>query len=296
MDVGMIGLGAMGGPMVTALVAAGHRVLAHDISARHLRAAVDHGAEPVGSGAEVGAFVPLVLLSLPSPAHVRDVVSGETGVLARAKEGLVIVDTSTVDPETSRSLAAEAATQDVGYLDAPVLGRPDLCGEWTFPVGGDAAVLKRARPVLDVLGSAVVHIGPSGSGNAAKLLNNLMFGAINAITAEVMSACEAVGVSPRTFYETVAGSGAATVSPLFRALGAKIVEGDFEPVFTVDLLHKDVSLALAMLDKEGSSLLVGNAVRDLVERARAAGLGAEDSSAIVKVCDARARAKNGAHL
>lgn len=287
MDVGVIGLGAMGGPMAAALAAAGHRVLAYDVSARHLDAAVAAGAHPARSSAEVGAAVPVVLLSLPAPAHVREVVASGDGLFTRPAEGLVIVDTSTVDPATSRDLAAKATAIGVGYLDAPVLGRPDICGDWTFPVGGDPGALERARPVLDVLGRTVVHVGPSGSGNAIKLLNNLMFGAINAITAEVMGACADVGVSPETFYETVAGSGAATVSPLFRALGAKIVAGEYDPVFTVDLLSKDVSLAVTMMEGAGHSPVVGAAVCELVERARAAGLGAEDSSALAKICGIR---------
>lgn len=112
-----------------------------------------------------------------------------------------------------------------------------------------------------------------------------MFGAINAVTAEAMAACEAVGVSPRTFYETVAGSEAATVSPLFRAIGRKIVESDFVPVFTVDLMRKDVALAVAMLSAPGVEPFLGDAVLARIDRARDAGLGPENSSAVVKVYD-----------
>ncbi|MBA2754565.1 MAG: NAD(P)-dependent oxidoreductase [Chloroflexia bacterium] len=283
MDVGIIGLGAMGGQMAAALVAAGHRVLAYDVSVPALERAAAAGAEAAVSCAEVGAAASVILLSLPTPAHVEAVVIGAAGILTGPADGLIVVDTSTVDPDTTRRLAATAATVGVDYLDAPVLGRPDACGNWTFPVGGDPAALDRARPILEVLGRAVVHVGPPGSGNAIKLLNNLMFGAINAITAEVMANCAAVGVSPRVFYETVASSEAATVSPLFRALGSKILEGDYAPVFTVDLMHKDVALAMAMLDEARAPLIVGSAVLSLIGLARAAGYGAEDSSAIVKV-------------
>ncbi len=286
MDVGVIGLGTMGGRMASALVRGGHRVVAHDVSADALRRAVAEGAHAATSSAEVGTAVRIVLLSLPAPAHVEAAVAGDDGLLARPRDGLVIVDTTTVDPGTTRRLASRANLAGVGYLDAPVLGRPESCGTWTFPVGGDRAALDIARPVLDVLGSTVVHVGEPGTGNAVKLLNNLMFGAINAITAEVMAACALVGVSPRTFYETVAGSEAATVSPLFRALGPKMLDGDYSPVFTVDLLHKDTSLAMAMLDEAKASLIVGGAALVLTSLARAAGHGGLDSSAVVKVYEA----------
>jgi 3-hydroxyisobutyrate dehydrogenase-like beta-hydroxyacid dehydrogenase len=282
MDVGIIGLGAMGGPMAAALAGAGQRVLAYDVSSAAVTCAAAAGAVIATSSAEVGANAPVVLLSLPSPAHVASVVEGDDGLLSRPRQNLVIVDTSTVDPDSSRRLAQRAEATGVAYLDAPVLGRPDACGRWTFPVGGDAQALERARPVLEALG-AVTHVGASGTGNAIKLLNNLMFGAINAISAEVMASCEAVGVSPRVFFETVAGSQAATVSPLFRQVGSKIVDGDFTPTFTIDLMHKDVSLALDMLATGGVSPQVGDAVLAQIERAREAGLGREDTSAVVKL-------------
>lgn len=283
MDVGVIGLGTMGGRMVSALLRAGHHVVAYDVSADALRRAVAEGASAATSSGEVGASARVVLLSLPAPAHVEAAVAGDDGLLAHPSDGLVIVDTTTVDPGTTRRLAERATAVGVGYLDAPVLGRPESCGHWTFPVGGDGAALEMVRPVLAVLGRSVVHVGESGAGNAVKLLNNLMFGAINAITAEVMAACKLVGVSPRTFYETVANSEAATVSPLFRALGPKMLDGDYAPVFTVDLMHKDIALAMTMLDETHASLIVASAVLALTSLARGAGHGAEDSSAVVKV-------------
>lgn len=285
MNVGVIGLGTMGLPMATALAGSGHRVVAYDVSASAMERAAAIGAVPASSPAGVGGSTEVVLLSLPTPAHVETVVTGPDGVLAHPRAGLVVLDTSTVDPETTRRMAGYADAAGVAYLDAPVLGRPDACGRWTFPVGGDPAALDRARPALEPLGTPV-HVGPPGTGNAVKLLNNLMFGAINAITAEAMAACEAAGVPPRAFFETVADSGAATVSPLFRQVGQKIVEGDFTPTFTVDLMRKDVSLALAMLERGGIEPIVGNAVLAQIERARAVGLGAEDTSAVVKVYDA----------
>ena len=283
MEVGVIGLGTMGGRMVRALLGAGHDVVVYDVSEAAVARAVEDGAKAVGSVAEIAPASSLALLSLPRPGDVIDVVAGADGLLSRAPRGFVVADTSTVDPGTTRRMADRAAEAGVGYLDAPVLGRPDACGRWTLPVGGGAEDLEVARPALEAIARNITHAGTSGSGNAIKLLNNLMFGAINAITAEAMAAASFVGLSPRKFYETVAESGAATVSNLFREIGPKMLEDDFSPAFTIDLLSKDNSLALAMIEDAGGSVIVGNAVETLNGLARAAGHGHEDTSAAVKV-------------
>jgi 3-hydroxyisobutyrate dehydrogenase-like beta-hydroxyacid dehydrogenase len=283
MDVGVIGLGTMGGRMAEALVAAGYRVFVHDVSPEALERAVANGAEQAGSPAQVAEKSAIVLLSLPGPAQVLEVVAGEEGLLSRPTYGLIIADTSTVDPATTRQLAEKAAGAGAGYLDAPVLGRPDACGSWTMPVGGEAETLERARPVLERLATDVVHAGTSGAANAIKLLNNLMFGAINAITAEVFAAAPKVGVSPEAFYEIVSNSPAATVSPLFRHLGSRILEKDFSPNFSLALLHKDNRLAMAMLDEAEAPAIVGSAVTALNTLALAAGHGPEDTAATMKV-------------
>ena len=295
MAVGIIGLGTMGGRMVSALLEAGHEVAVYDVSDAAMTHATDAGARAVGSVAEIPPLCRVVLLSLPRPDDVVEVVAGTEGLLSRAQRGLVVADTSTVDPGTTRLLADRAAEGGVGYLDAPVLGRPEACGRWTLPVGGSAEDLEVARPVLDAIARNISHTGASGSGNAIKLLNNMMFGAINAITAEALAAAALVGLSPRTFYETVAQSDAATVSNLFRAIGPKMLEGDFSPAFTVDLLSKDNSLALAMIEDAGASVIVGNAVETLNGLARAAGYGHEDTSATVKVYEQLLGVKVGEH-
>lgn len=288
MKVGVVGLGTMGSEMVRALLGASHEVIVHDVSKETVERVVEAGARETGSSAEVGAASRVVLLSLPMPEHVVEVVAGEYGLLSSPAEGLVVVDTSTVDPDTTRRMATEAAKAGVGYLDAPVLGRPDACGRWTMPVGGDAGTLERVRPALEALGG-IAHVGGSGSGNAIKLLNNLMFGAINAVTAEVFAAAERVGVSPERFYETVAASDAATVSNLFRALGPKILERDFSPTFAMSLLDKDNRLAVEMMERAGAPVMVGDMVKSLNGLALAAGHSGEDTSALVKVYEALLR-------
>jgi len=284
--VGLIGVGTMGSRMLQRLQETGHTVVARDSAPEAERRAAAAGAAIAASPLEVARRAQIVLLSLPLPADVEKVVAAEDGVLAGAQPGTVIVDLSTVDPETTRRNAARAAARGVGYLDAPVLGRPPACGRWTLPVGGAAADLERVRPILEVLAARLIHVGPHGWGNVVKLLNNMMFSAINAVTAEVLAVCAAVGMDPQVFVNAVAESGAATVSNLFRELGPKILSRDFSPAFSVDLLHKDVRLALAMAADARAPTVITPATAVLLEMARAKGYGAEDSGAVVKVLEA----------
>jgi len=284
-QIGLIGFGVMGTVMAPRLSEAGYRLIVFDTDVSARDRARDLGCDVAGSPAAVGAAAHLTLISLPRAEHVASVVRETDGLLDGAAPGSLIVDTSTIDPATTRANAEAAAAGDVGYLDAPVLGRPSGVGEWTLPVGGEAADLKRAEPVLRTLARKVIHVGPSGHGNTLKLLNNLMFGAINAATCEMFALASRLDVDPGLLYETIAGSGAATVSNLFRELGPKIIEGDFSPNFSVDNLEKDIRMGLELAQSTGLALDVGEAGQRLNHRAQAAHLGHEDTAAVFNVID-----------
>lgn len=281
--IGLIGVGTMGSRMAANLVKAGYTLYARDIDPRAEKRAADIGAAVVDSPREVAQHADIILFSLPLPADVASVVNGPDGILSGSRPGQVIVDLSTVEPFSTQRNAELAAARGVAYLDAPVLGRPQGCGNWTLPVGGDAPALEKCRPVLETLAKKIVHVGPSGHGNIIKLLNNMMFGAINAVTAEIMAICAKVGMSPRVLYETIAQSGAASVSNLFIELGPKMLNRDFAPLFTTDLLHKDLSLAIGMAKQVGVPLIVGQSNQLLNEIARNKGWGADDTSGVVRV-------------
>jgi len=283
MAVGVVGIGTMGSRICEALVNGGFQVVARDIKPEAEGRARSLGAAVVGSPAAVAREAEVILLSLPWPKDVEAVVAGSGGLLEGARGGQVIVDLSTVDPATTRRMAAAAALKLVGYVDAPVLGRPQGCGKWTLPCGGSEADLEKARPVLDKLARRVTLVGESGSGNIVKLLNNLMFGAINAVTAEVMAVCAAVGMNPQVFFDTVAGSGAATVSNLFLELGPQMLAHNWELKFSLDLLYKDNLLGIAMGQDVGAPMPIAQAVHTLNQMARARGYGALDTSAAVRV-------------
>jgi 3-hydroxyisobutyrate dehydrogenase-like beta-hydroxyacid dehydrogenase len=268
----------MGRILVSALLRGGYSVVAYDPDPSAQQAVASAGAT-VCPDLSALASCTVVLLSLPGPAEVREVVPR---LLDSAPPPAVIVDTTTSDPETSRDLAAAAAKRGIGFLDAPILGRPATTGQWTTPVGGDPFTVGRVRPILETF-ARVVHVGPVGTGHTLKLLNQMMFAVINAATAEVMALAPRLGLSAQLFYETVISSGAATVSGLFREVGHKIAQEDFSPVFSVELLCKDTDLALRMVRRAGGVAVLTPAVQLLNHLARAQGLSQHDSSALVFV-------------
>ena len=283
MNVGIIGVGTMGSKMAGKLINAGYAIFARDIDEAAEERARKLGAKVVNSPKEVAEYTEIILLSLPMPSDVKEVVLGEDGILTNPKNNRTIVDLSTVDPFSTQHNAEEAKKVGVSYIDAPVLGRPQKCGNWTLPVGGDKKDLEKVRKVLEILAAKIIYVGPSGYGNIVKLLNNMMLGAINSVTAEILAICTKLGMSPKVLYETIANSGAASVSNLFKELGPKILDRDFEPLFAIDLLHKDVRLGIQMAKQVGVPLFVSEANQRLNEMARLMGFGKEDTASVIKV-------------
>ena len=235
------------------------------------------------SPADMAAKADIVILFLPGPREVEVSVIGENGLLTGAREGMVIVDMSTVGPDVTQKLARLAQAKGVGYLDAPVLGRPATVGKWALPVGGEERDLEKCRSLFKLFAAHVIHIGPSGSGNKVKLLNQLMFGAINAMTAEMMAISEAMDISPKLLYDTITASQAGTVSNLFKELGQRISDDKYnDPTFTVDLLIKDVRLGVEMAKAHNAPPVVARGVELLNEIAKAQGYGGEDTSIMWK--------------
>ena len=247
-------------------------------------AARQMGAKVAETPAALAAGVDMILMSLPGPAQLEEVLFGQDGLVQALTADHVVVDTSTVDPATSRANAERVAVSGAAYLDCPILGRPSAAGRWMLPTGGDPQALRYVQPVLLTFAANAVHVGGSGSGNALKLLNQMMFSCINAVSAEVMAICEHTGIDPQVFYDTVANSGAATVSGLFKEVGHCILDGSFEqPAFTVDLLIKDTKLALQMAKDCRAPAAIAAAAQHYNELASADGLGAQDSAAVYKV-------------
>lgn len=279
--IGVIGLGAMGFVMLAALRDAESDVIGFDVSDTARTKATEAGLRVAPSLEHLAEHSDVVLLSLPTPAIVTHVVGQ---LIDAGAHGTIVLDTSTIDPATSIGAAQRLQEADNSYADCPVLGRPGAVGNWTIPVGGDEATFKRAQRALGPLARAV-HVGTVGSAAIIKILNNMMLATINAVTAEALVLAEASGIDPGVFVDTVVDSGAASVSGLFKDIAPRAVHGDFEPVFSVDLMRKDNELALQLAQQHAVPVSVANAAQTLTTMAVASGLGAEDSAAVVKALE-----------
>lgn len=281
--IGLVGIGNIGQIIASKLLENKYQVIGYDLLPELRKNAYGIGVEIVNSVGDIPKEAKVILLSLPGPIQVNEVVSGNKGLLSTAQKGQIIIDLSTVDPLTTRSMASIAEKIGVGYLDAPILGRPISIGQWVLPVGGCIDNFKLCEPILKTFAKQAVYVGSSGAGNTLKLINQLMFSTINAMTAEMMIVAKKAGLSPKVVFETISKSGAATVSGLFCEVAKKIVENNFDPIFSVDLLCKDNGLAVEMAKKSGAPLIIASSVQVLNEIAQAKGLGNKDTAALIKV-------------
>ena len=282
--VGLVGIGTMGKCMLECLIAKGFKVAAYDAFPAAKEYAMKKGATVVSSPAELAKTAKLIVMSLPAAKQVLEVISGENGLLSALTEEHVVVDTSTVSPQTSKQGAEMVGAKGASYIDAPILGRPSAAGNWLLPCGGTGKAIDFAAPALLTFAKEVVRVGENGAGNALKLLNQLMFSVINGVSAEVMALTEVVGIDKKAFYDVVANSGAATVSGLFKETARRIVSEEYEnPTFTVELLCKDADLGIQMTKDAGVTPLIAGFVQIINENAKGKGLSKQDTSAITKV-------------
>lgn len=282
--VGIIGVGTMGKCMLDRLIASGYDVAAYDPFPAAQDYAKEKGAVVVANPAELAKSAKLIIMSLPAPKQVFDVIGGENGLLESLTDKHVVVDTSTVDPKTSKTGAEMVAVKGASYVDAPILGRPSAAGNWLLPSGGTESAIEFATPALLTFAKKVVRVGDTGSGNAVKLLNQLMFSVINCVSTEVMALTDVVGIDKKVFYDVVANSDAATVSGLFRETARRIVSEEYDkPTFTVELLCKDASLGIEMAKNAGVTPLIAGFVQMVNENAKGKGLAKQDTSAITKI-------------
>ncbi|MBN8925831.1 MAG: 3-hydroxyisobutyrate dehydrogenase [Rhodospirillales bacterium 69-11] len=261
--VGVVGLGNMGLGMAGSLVRGGFTVIGHDLSADRRAAAAEAGCGVRDSLAAVMAEADALVFSLPTARDV-EMVATTGGLLARRDRRVVAIDTSTSDPGTSRRLAGILAEAGHGLLDAPVSGGPAgaAAGTLTMMVGGDAADLERVRPVLAAMAAKVVHVGPSGAGNVAKLVNNLLVAAHLITAQEALRLSEAAGLPAQAALGVInaaTGRSAATEVSVPRW----VMPGTFDSGFSAGLMRKDVRLALEMAAEAGTALPLSALVAQL---------------------------------
>lgn len=281
--IALLGAGVMGFLAASKLLEKGFPLTVYDPFPAAQDRARDAGATIGETPAAAAAGADVVVMFLPGPVQIRECVAGEDGVLSTLGQGSIVVDHSTSDPGTTKAMAALAQDKGIDYLDAPVLGRPSAIGKWALPIGGDSAALEKCREVLESYAGNLMPVGDSGQGHAIKLLNQLMFGAINAMTAEMMAIADKLGIAPKLLYDTITSSRAGTVSNLFVELGQRIAADDYDnPSFSVNLLIKDVALATDMAKAENAPPVLGRTINYLNELARAQGLGGKDTSIMWK--------------
>jgi 3-hydroxyisobutyrate dehydrogenase-like beta-hydroxyacid dehydrogenase len=248
-DVGFIGLGRMGFPMARNLATDGYALHVYDTAPEALkRAGGVSGMTTHASPREVAAASTVLFTTLPNNDIVLETYLGSRGVLAGARPGLVTCDCSTVGPEISQRIHEAARARGVDHLDTPMLGSSPQAesGDVFFMVGGNRDRLATVQPMLDVIGRLTMYVGPSGTGNRIKLLHNAL-GAVNAVAvAESLALCTRLGVDPQTYYDVVCKGGGMAYSTYFDRRVMRVVDGNYDATFTVELMNKDVTLAAAM--------------------------------------------------
>lgn len=288
--VGFIGLGTMGGPMASNLARAGIGLVAYDShpAARAALAGLP-GVSVAGSAAEVAAQAAALFTCLPNDDVVRAVYLGPGGVAAGARAGLVTCDCSTVGPETTLEVAAALARQGAHHMDTPMLGsQPQaVSGEIFFIVGGDRSTVETIAPYLEIMGRLHMYVGPSGSANRMKLVHNGLAAITAVAVAEALAVCVQSGADPYVFYEVVRNGGGMAQGTYFERRARRILDGEFSPTFTAELMLKDVGLALSLArSAKVPTPMLGETQRAYAEAVRS-GWGREDFSAVAHVVEQR---------
>ncbi len=285
MHIGFIGLGIMGGPMAANLVAAGHDVTGYNRSRPAVEKLVEAGGTAAGSIAEAVAGAETVVTVLPDSPDVEQVVLGDEGVLAGAEEGLLLVDCSTIRPEVARSVAEAASRAGVRTLDAPVSGGQQGAVDGTLSImaGGEDDAFEAGKPLLEAMGTTVVHVGPAGSGQTVKAANQLIVAGTLELLAESVVFLEAQGVDTEAAIRVLCGGLAG--SAIMDRKAASMLAREFSPGFRMELHHKDLGIVTAAAREAGVAIPLGAEAAQLVGAMVARGDGALDHSALLEVVE-----------
>ncbi|HEY2793395.1 MAG TPA: 2-hydroxy-3-oxopropionate reductase [Micromonosporaceae bacterium] len=284
--IGFIGLGIMGAPMSEHLIAAGHQVAGFSLGEEWGPRLSKAGGRVAADIADAVADADVVITMLPNHPEVEDAVLGEKGVLASVRPGTLLIDMSTIRPESSIAVAAAAAERDIRVLDAPVSGGEAGAKQASLSimVGGTAEDFAAALPVLEKVGKTIVHVGPHGAGQTVKAANQLVVAGTYALVSEAIVLLEASGVDAKAGLDVLAGGLAAS-----RILDLKrdsMLARQFTPGFRIDLHHKDMGIATAAARSADVALPVTGLIAQLMAAARSMGFGSLDHSALLKVIEA----------
>lgn len=287
MKIAFIGLGNMGGGMAANLVKAGHDVAAFDLSEAALARAEENGATTFTSVREAVAGVDAVVSMLPNGAIVERVY--EDDVIGHAPTEAILIDCSTIDVATAKTVNGYAANQGYAMVDAPVSGGIAAAngGTLTFMVGGADDAFARAEPILSAMGKAVIHAGASGAGQAAKICNNMLLGASMIATCETFKLAEKLGLDLQTFYDISSKASGQNWSmtsycPVPGVGPTTPADNDYQGGFATALMLKDLKLAMEAARSAGAEVPMGERAAELYAAFDKAGQGGLDFSAIIK--------------
>jgi 2-hydroxy-3-oxopropionate reductase len=283
MNIAFVGLGIMGRPMALNLVRAGHALFVHARRTESMAPLIEAGAIGCASPAEAARQAEVVFTMVSDTPDVEQVVLGEAGILAGAGPGTLVVDMSTISPASSRALAARLAEYGVDMLDAPVSGGETgaIAGTLSIMVGGGADAYARARPLLEILGRNIVHVGSNGAGQVAKACNQVVIAQTLLGVGEAFVLAKAAGVDPAKVREALLGGFAN--SRVLETHGQRLLDGDYAPGFKARLHRKDMRIVLEAAHELGVALPGAAQFAQLLNALVGRGMGELDSSAVFRL-------------
>lgn len=287
--IAFIGLGNMGAPMAANLAKAGHGVLGFDVVPAAREAFVASGGAVARNLEEAVSGADAVITMLPAGAHVREVVTGQSGVLSHLGDGALLIDCSTIDVATAREVAATAGAGGVQMVDAPVSGGVGgaAAGTLTFMVGGEEATFARAEPLLSAMGKTVVYCGAAGAGQAAKVCNNMILGISMIAVSEAFNLADGLGLDRQKLFDVASTASGqcwslTTYCPVPGPVPTSPANRDYAPGFTAQMMLKDLKLAAEAAETSGVATPLGGGARALYEAFCDAGGEATDFSGIIE--------------
>ncbi len=283
-NIGIVGLGLMGTAMSQKLMQEGHRVRGFDIDQSRLDALAENGGAPAGSAAEAAEDAQFVIISLLYSHVVRETCLGDGGIASVARDGLIIIDTSTASPDDSEKLGKDLRKKNIGFLDASLSGSRNnvLDGKIVSVVGGEESDFEAAKPILAEFARSIHHMGPNGAGARTKLVINLVLGLTRLALSEGLVLGMKSGLEMEGLLEVLKDS--AAYSKAMDQRGPRMIHADYDnPLSRIKQHHKDVRLMLEQGQKLGSPMLLSTVHQQVLQAAELGGLADADTAAIIEV-------------
>ncbi|WP_102795006.1 3-hydroxyisobutyrate dehydrogenase [Bowmanella denitrificans] len=287
MRIAFIGLGNMGGPMAANLIKAGFGVRVFDLMPEHVKALTEKGAEAAGSAVEAASGADVVVSMLPAGKHVRHLYLGEDGLVEHLKFGALVIDSSTIDAQSARAVATGLADKGIEFVDAPVSGgvAGAQAGTLTFIVGGSPAQFAKAKPVLEAMGKNIFHAGEHGAGQIAKICNNMLLSVLMVGTSEALKLGLDNGLDASVLSDIMLQSSGCNwtlqkYNPCPGVMDNVPSSNGYQGGFMVDLMRKDLGLAMDTALQSHSTTPMGALAQSLYAMHSLHGNGTKDFSSI----------------